>query len=400
MENELKFSVSPIKLEEAISRTGCYDMVEENGIIWFWWFNANGLCQFDSATKSVDIIAQYENAPNEKRDLYRAIKKIGNKLVLAPRAAKEIAIYDMELKEMRYLGLADVQDCRKEKYDENYKFVVSLRHRNTVYLLGYRYPAIVKIDLETSKVTYLTAWVDEIESRMKNESDMRGYLIHAIASDEEAWIACGNTNALLRLDFKTDEISVIDIPCRMDGFGGIAWANENFWLVGRGKESNIIVRWNARSAETKEIEIFSPAECKKSAPFHPPIVLRNKIMLFPISGKHVYEIDTIAERVTVCTVFDGLFDNEEINFCPHAVTGMCRTGEKIWFITGKDLLWNEYDCNTKTISRYEVKAQISTEPLKRMIASITDEVLRESKTNIPFGHKLSLSQFIRLLSVD
>ncbi len=261
MESGSRFSVSSIKMEEVIRRAGCYDMVEENGIIWFWWFNANGLCRFDSATKRVDIIAQYENAPNEKRDLYRAIKKIGNKLVLAPRAAKEIAIYDMDLKEMRYLSLADVKDCRKEKYDENYKFVVSLEHQNAVYLLGYRYPAIVKIDLETLNVTYPIAWVDEIESRIKNESDTRGYLIHAIALDEEAWITCGNTNALLRLNFKTDEVSVIDISCQMDGFGGIAWVNENFWLVGRGKNSNVIVMWNTYSTQTEEIEVFSPDEC-------------------------------------------------------------------------------------------------------------------------------------------
>lgn len=400
MESELRFSDTSIKMEEVISRMGCYDMVEENGIIWFWWFNANGLCQFDSATKRVDIIARYENAPNEKRDLYRAIKKIGNKLVLAPRAAKEIAIYDMNLKEMQYLSLADVKDCRKEKYDENYKFVVSLKHKNTIYLLGYRYPAIVKIDIETLKVTYLTAWVDEIESRIKTESDTRGYLIHAITLGEEAWIACGNTNALLHLNFKTDKVSVIDIPCRMNGFGGIAWVNENFWLVGRGKGSNIIVGWNACSAETYEIEIFPPDECKKSDPFHPPIVLDDKIMLFPISGKHVYKVDTITKKVTICTVFDGLLDNEEVHFCPHTVIGICKTDKKIWFITGTDLLWNEYDYNAETISRYEVKAEISIDSLKRMIDSITDEVLWESLTNIPFGHKLSLSQFIRLLSVD
>ena len=141
-----------------------------------------------------------------------------------------VVFYDLADGVCEYRELVLVENDRKVKRTGACHFYKSYAHGNSVYLFGYEYPAILKIDVDTRETVYLTDWVIEVEKRISRMSASMGYVSDFVIVDNSLWALCECANAVLRLDLHKDKIEVMDISSDLDIQCGICF-DGNFWVA-------------------------------------------------------------------------------------------------------------------------------------------------------------------------
>lgn len=387
------------KIKDILFRANCYEMVEDKGKIWFSWLKANGLCQLDTASCQVKILTRYADEPIDGFSLYSTIKKIGTMLVLGSASAEpKIVLYDLEKERSEYIGILPVKSLfrdgnEKVKYTGICDFWRSVSYGNCVYLLGYEYPGIVKINVATKEVSYLTEWVERIERKIKMTYVGSGYLAECVVIENFAWILCECAKVILRLDMQTDEIELMDIEASSERFGGMCFDGENFWVGGYG---NKVFKYDRQLFLIEQIKIISEEQRSDILLFWPPIDIGDKIILFPSQAKHVYEIDKKTNKVSKNDYIEDYLKNQDMNLLWNKVLCPMKSGSIIRFITGADSLWNEYDYVKHSLNRYEVKTKLNEKLILKKSGGIRETIF-ENDHNGELGYDMTLSRFLQHL---
>lgn len=338
------------KYNRVYSRPIALNMVEENGKVWMALANRNGICEVNLETKKAKIIKTFSNESLAHEILYNCIEKINNYLVFAPGLAKKIAIYNLEDNSLIYIPLKKMEDEYKENQNES-KFWNIIRHDSSVYLLGYSYPAIIKINMISMEVSYITDWVEEAENNI-NIGDDSGYFSDGhIIIGNSILIPMGCMKAILELDLKTSQTKIRKLNVTMEGIGGLSSIDkENIWLVGRKNKTNWISCWNIKTNKIKEIP-FKEMNDNIFDPFYAPICTPSKVFLFPISSSYIYEID-----INNLNIKKSKICREERyipSLWPRWKTAAPRfLGNHLKFLSCTDLCWYEYDIFTEEIKKY------------------------------------------------
>lgn len=385
-----------------LSRLSCFAMAEEEGKAWFAWSQANGLYEYDRVENRARLLMRFLDFPVEKGFLYHAIEKVGNILVLAPSAASKIVFYDLATDKEEYLEFAPVQNESKIRHIGACYFFKSFRHGDSVYFFGYEYPAVLKIDVKTKHIVYLTDWVKEVEQRIKKISYGMGYVSDCVVVRDYVWALCECTNSVLCLDLRTDEIKIVDICSDLDMYCGICF-DGNFWVTGYNESANKLLKYDRSFVLEKEIEICSSQRSGDdySLPLqdsfwaiYPVIDLGERLLLFSVYPKHVYEFDKNSNEVRILSAFEELLEIRDEKLHDMGVLAPRKNGDIVCFITGNDFLWNEYDCVNDTITRYEVRAESNEELLQIRSKFINGRVFTEDRMVGNLGYKMSLSRFL------
>lgn len=358
------------KLKKLLRDPVGMNIKEDNGDIWFAAADRNGLYRVDG--KSYEIIEKhiFEMKTEEAVLLYHNVEINTQRIFMAPHRADKIAVYDIAEKKMHYLDLAPVAERYKHIYCKNLKFGGAFQDESNVYLLGYTYPAIIKIQTETLEMHYIDAWVDELEGEAE-----KGFLTMGIIKrGRKAFLPIGSMCALLELDLDTDQTKVIRLNNSLEGIGGIAEDNEGtIWMVGRGAVLNKIVGWHAEKNECKEIDIpITAQEEGCGAAFYEPICYGERFFLFPIYAEHIYEVNPKTGMAVICECLDSLVKVEQKGkvanlpmrtFSPRVVDG------KLKFVTNRDQRWHEYDLQTAQIESFFLQ---KNENIKEIEESVLD----------------------------
>lgn len=388
------------KIKDILSRANCYEMAEDKGKIWFSWLKANGLCQLDTASHQVKILTRYVGEPIDGFSLYSTIKKVGTMLVLgSASAAPKIVLYELEKGRTEYIDILPVKSLfrdgnEKIKYTGRCDFWRSVSYGNCVYLLGYEYPGIVKINVVTKEVFYLTEWVERIERRIKMTYVGSGYLADCVIIENFAWILCECATVILRLDMKTDEIVLMDIKAYSERFCGMCFDGENFWV---GGYDNKVFKYDRKFFLIEQIEIIFEEQRCDAPLFWAPIDIGDKIILFPSAGKHVYEIDKKTNEVSRNDYIENYLKKQDMNLLWNKVLCPMKSGSIIRFITGADSFWNEYDYVKHSLVRYEVKTKLNEMLILKKSEGIKETIF-EDDYNWDLGYDMTLSRFLQHLS--
>lgn len=334
------------KYHEIYSRPAVMNMVEAEGKVWMALLDRNGICNIDLVKGKGRIQKVFDGESLAGEDLYWNIAKVGCYLVFSPGTAKKIAFYNLKNNSISYLSLSPVNaNCKEDQREV--KFWNMICHGTDVYLLGYSYPAIVKIDTRTMEIIYITDWVEEVEKHVA-EGDVCGYFSDGhVVIGEEVLLPLGCMKAVLRLDFKTDTTQLIKLDISMKGIGGISSANgENVWMVGKGDITNRVVCWNWRTDEIQE-SILENMEEHTVIPFYAPICTDSKVILMPFSAPDIYEIELKTRKIQKSKILGRKFKDST-----YSVISWCRTmavrlkGDWLSFLTCDDLAWYEYNVKT------------------------------------------------------
>ncbi len=379
------------KYNEIYLRPAAMNTVEEEGKIWFALLNRNGICEIDRATWQAKICKIFEEEPLNRSFLYSHIEKMDNNLIFAPGMASKIAFYDLKNGSMTYIPLKALRDNPKENQKE-IKFWNTFKYQSYVYLFGYSYPAIIRIDMRSMEIQYFTDWLADVEENI-DFGDVNGYFTDGyVIIGDLALIPVGCRRAILELNLRTGHTKIRKLKVSMEGIGGLASINgEDIWLVGRGSKTNWISCWNRRTGHIKEY-LLADVEENLMDPFYAPICTNNQVFLMPMSGPCIYEININTGKVDKSNILKREFKNSGIPLAWWKTMASKLDGDWLVFMTCDDTKWQEYNVVTGEIKSYFIRFEDGFEEIEPYFEAVYKE-LNKKREVIP-ETKLSLRYFI------
>lgn len=347
------------KYSEIYARAAALDMAEDSGRIWMSLLNRNGICEVDKETGHARLVKIFEGEELYKECLYWRVKKVGQYLIFAPGVAEKIAIYDTLQDSLSYIPLRTAGgNCRQNQSE--IKFCSMFRHGTDVYLLGYSYPAIVRINVKTMETTYITDWVEEVDAGIK-EGDSDGYFSYGYAvSGDHVLFPMGCISAVLQLDLKTVNTKVIRLKTSMKGIGGLfSQDGDCVWMVGRGKGTNRVVCWDRLKGQIKEFEADGVEDIQgpQSQMFYEPVCVGDKMLLLPFSAAcdSIYEMCVDTGEIKKSKIMENSLKKIEIGLWPWCrIMAPVVQGNLLTFITGNDFCWHVHNVATGESRHYYV----------------------------------------------
>ena len=369
---------------DIFSRNACFDMVEDADNIYYYANEKNILCKYDKRSNKNHILKELNE---DSFFAYASIQKVDEKLVLAPYGADDILIYDLNENEGYKIPVEIPMGIRSINYNEDYKFWDSFVFKEFVYMIGFFYPAIIKLNTITMEIEYLTECCDYINK--KRIEGIGVYFVHGEVIEDTAWISCACCNMMIKLDLQNMIFEYHTVPLIDAGCGAFLYDNRGFWIGEWGANFEKIVYWNPVEGVEKQFTLLGK-RTDGWCPIHSIIDERNKIHIVSFGDVDVYELDKNS----------GLIEKSEINqFCNCKIYNEqgCRilaikkSESSIRFITG-DYVWHEYDFKKKKHAYYK----INTEDIRILINIIEKKqkklgVQRESYGALPVFFKYVLN---------
>ncbi len=329
------------------SRLACYDMVEDAENIYYYANEKNVLYKLNKDTKENKILLKFaENLFYT----YSSIQKVNEKLVLIPHCADDILIYDLKTDVVQKIAVKIPQNNINRNYDGKYKFWDSFVFHESVYMLGFLYPAIIKLNIYTMEVEYLTACCNFIDKRIEKDSDV--YFVHGEVIENFAWISCASTNMMFRLNLESMEFKYYKIPLIDSGCGAFLYDGKCFWIGEWRKGFEKIVCWSPKEKIDKKFEIIKK-KTNEWCPIRSMVDDGDRLHIFSFGNADVFQLDKS----------NGLIEKSEINpYCDCSIyneedwriIALKQNETCLRFITG-DYIWHEYNLKTKKYVNFEIK---------------------------------------------
>ena len=361
------------KYNKVYMRPSGMNMAEGNGKVWMALLHRNGICEIDIKTREAKLCKIFEEEPLDGEFLYCYVEKIGERLIFSPGLAEKIAIYDLRTETMMYIPLKNA-----DKYRE-LKFWNIIRYQSDVYFLAYTYPAIIKLNMESMEIEYITDWLNEIIEDIPVDA-YNGYFSDGhVMYDDQVLIPVNCMRAVLELNLKTARTKIRKLEVSMRGIGGLSSRDgENIWLVGRGGKANWVSCWNRKTGDIKEIFLKEIGEDMIN-PFFAPVCTESKVYLMPMSAPYICEIDPNKKKIGKCrligTITQPLWE----------WTTMATRLHEDWliFITGSDFGWHEYSMETGKSEDYYIYMEENEKEIERYFDTIYSKYKEEKYPVIP-----------------
>jgi hypothetical protein len=256
------------------------DCVLINDKIWFSALNINGLFCADYKTGKAKFIGHFpsEYPIGDKMGvwLYWPVQHYNNKLIFGPANANDIIVYDIKINEfikheLRSVSREDVVYC---------KFNSSILFENYIYFIPSLYPSIVRFDIETSEITYITEW------EFDNNCDQIFYYSGAYILGNICYLPSLRFKAIYKLDMAEGKGMFIDTGFGKYKYMGI-YINENIlWALAQKVDSTVLAEITIDSGNVNEYIIQNINNNSRLL-----FVEDNKIWIDPENGVGLLSVD-------------------------------------------------------------------------------------------------------------
>lgn len=295
-------------------------------------------------------------------------------IIVVPLLAKKIWIYSLKTREWRFVV---IEECRG--YGRGTYFRQAIQYKDSLFFIGGHYPAIVKMDLPSCKLTYFKApFQRHNKCEEPDELYFRGDFVY---KENTVYLASGRDNTVLMYHLDTQTYKWIEIGKKENRYSGIMWDGKNYWLSPRKNTS--IVKWDGNNRIT-EYEI--PEEEKVRDIAYAGVIKRNDQIIIPAlvrSGAN-----------TIILMDDGSmdFDRKRYTFYKKTEKGdyLAQDSDgQIIFISAKGMKW-QYKC--------ELSVERISTLLNASNIDINDIAGRVNKENEPFS-LVSLLYLMRKINI-
>lgn len=388
MKNEKKY--------ERYARPVAMNMVEENGKIWMCLLNRNGICEIDKKSRIARICHVFKGEPLSKKLLYFNVDKVKDNLIFSPYEADNIAIYNLSQDSITYIPLKPLKhDDTQNRYPP--KFWNIFHIHSSVYILGWSYPAIIKINLKLMVVEYITDWLDEIEVNSNPEEAKEYFSDGYVISENLVFIPIGCMNAVLELNLDTSHTKIRKLEVSVNGIAGISSSDGiNIWLVGKKSKTNRVCCWNRLTNKIKEYFLPDIGE-NIFSPFYAPICTDSKVFLMPVADTPIFEINIQIEEIRISAVLEERSNSMSVPLWPWWKTISSRL-QNPWltYLTCNDLCWHEYNVVTGERKNYFV--YFESEEIEKYFEAVYLEA--KEKNIILSEDAMSLGYYINKLQEE
>lgn len=211
--------------------------------IYFFSRDWNALYVADLKLKRTEFVSAMPEEDILARRLCAGIMYHKKKLILIPMTAKKIWIYDLKTDEWK--GLERAYTAGEDYHKEIFRAV---EYKNNLFLIGSNYPAIIRMDMDTYKLEYLTEPYTFLEPLKK---EIEGYFRSDFCLKEnQLLVASCLNNFVLCIDLDTLDFEWREVGNEDFRYSGIAWDGEQYWLSPR--TGSPIVKWDGKD----KVEFF------------------------------------------------------------------------------------------------------------------------------------------------
>lgn len=327
-----------------------YGLVFENCIkiqnnIWFSSGDYNGLYRYNLCNKSIERVMEFPNEKKSQGYLYYKVCKYQNKLIFIPCFANAISIYDIEDKKLEQIEIPYLGQPHKVHQD----FMEGTVYQDSLYIIGYAYPGIIKVNLETYEIKKI---YEIQEGTVNPESVFFGSKIDV--EDNLLYIPCCYKNAVLVYDMNLDKVSYINnIGNESNRYTQIVKDNQKLYLI--TKNSNLVFVWDEKK------QIFTELDVKFKKMY--------RDALLRISEEYVWAISIIAGEIY--QINKSNYNVRSIEFQQKlGIEYVATSREGIFLLDGYTANWYFVDNNGKII---DLKIKIEEPRSKEELWTELDE---------------------------
>ncbi len=335
-------------------RIGTYGWIEGEDCIWGFCIDRNGLCKINKGDKRGKIEAVYASYDSQAKGLVHSIAHIGDKIVTVPMSANIIGVYDEQKRIMNEVEIAEPERFFKGKFLSGAKFINHVVYDSYIYMFGYHYPGILRLDVNTLKVDYLVDWID---SKILKAGMEHSFLAEGCVRIKNDVFVALRSNAILRLDLTTNETETIitDAPeCRADA---LVMCGENLGIVSWEKDYLTLFLYNLETKAVTKINIAKIADMAKANRYWIATSVSDRTYLLPYIAGEAYMVDITTRRAVVCDKINELLRKNIGRLTPYLAIWLRSDEQKLIFQTGTDFCVYEYDTVSENINNsyyYEI----------------------------------------------
>lgn len=255
-----------------------YDVAVNGDNVWFYNIFFNAIFRVDLKTKKIAAECYFDIADKDKQFMqYMAMAYYDNKLIIAPRNAGDIIIYDLSSKE-----------CTKIPIDlsgtENvFNLFSNIRiYKDSAYIFPGRYKAIVKLDLKTYETEYIDDWYKSLGG-VDNEDSVTIENVK-VCGDNICMMPCWQKNAVIEFNMDTKEHKIHTVPVvENDGLADIVFDGDNYWIS--MKLHSDVIKWDGGT----EFSVIKNTEF--SGGFKNILQNEEYIYCIPLCGDRLFKIN-------------------------------------------------------------------------------------------------------------
>lgn len=266
-----------------------------DGKCWFITNSHNALCTLD--VESGDVIVEHWGLGGESglcQGIYILAEAVGNKLVIMPKYAEKVLVYDTSTKVFDVYDVNIPELKGKSGGGQFIKFRSSVTLEDNVWLLPQSTGHILKYDSKKNEITDYTEWYKSVARFAWQDVNQFGF---GILVKNSIWLPCYQINALVEFDTVTGEGKLHYLGRDDNKFAAVAYCKDKFWLIDNSNQE--IVTWHPQKgiiSVNKEFptdyaldDAFKNLQDYKVAELH---VMGEKIIAVPCTGTQFLSIDT------------------------------------------------------------------------------------------------------------
>lgn len=362
------------------NRVVCTAWYETNDYMWMCLSDRNAICKVNKKNKEVTELGRYPETEYIKEMLSFNVVYSRGKLVFVPHCADYIAVLEMETEILKFFK---IKRYNHDSYEERGKFATALVKDQYIYMMGFWYPAIVKLDVESEGLEYLY-YDDCIAGECEAPYVQLGY----VKKDNIILMATGKNGCIMKFDMEIQKGEIIKLVDGKQSFFGITNAEKDVWLTMGPEKADKIYRWDI---EANELETIMLPECGL---FYPPIVCEDCLYLFPYGGKSIY---VFSFKNKICSLQKELTDILMMGRGAARVIAIKQMGNVIKFQISGNRYWYEY--NTQNLSLKKACYQMTDDVFEDAWIQKKKKELVDVRKNI--GEKsVLLTEYISLIKTD
>lgn len=231
------------------------DCIRIDNDIWFASGDYNGLYRYNLEEKSTERIVVFPHESFCQGGLFLKICKYKNNLILVPQYAKRIYIFNIDSGFLKDLAIPALEEGLQGPY-----FCDAIVCKEYIYMMGTRYPGILKVNLENDEVEILGQWLEEY--RIKTKISNNGYFLgmKGVLDYNNYWIPCYQCNKVLKMNMQTGNYCFYEVGRKENKYARIIKIDNLFVLVTHNSENFCrIAFWDASTDRCDELQIAMQA---------------------------------------------------------------------------------------------------------------------------------------------
>ncbi len=269
---------------------------------------------------------------------------------------------------------------------------------NYLFLIGCSYPAIVRLNIDTFDVDYIMGWRKDIDVRSDDANESVFFVSRQyVIKDNNLYIPFASVPAVLKINIETLQEEIINIDDDHGGYSCVcSLCEDKLLLAGAYEKRKWIYIWNESLGKIENKVYYQDVEAEFSV-LNMLQADNGDVYIFPWQNRSDLDLDIYLlgkdEKELSCT--NLLQPCEERVWTDEIVHASWKDNNTLLFVTGRDLLWHEYNTKTGEHSKYKVEIDETDENY----ASIMQQFYESLTYNrIPMFEKdMNLDEFVTII---